>query len=161
MPLFDKPASGNTASRNNWIAVASAEHARRGCATPQHGFMQVCHGKCAPLKRVQASDHVAYYAPSITLGGKDRLQSFVSIGLVQPGNPYAFDMGGGFVPYRRDVIYVEAKDAPIGPLLDHFEFVEDRTRWGYKFRFGLLKVSDADMRLIAEAMQADLKLLHL
>ena len=24
MPLFDKPASGNTASRNNWIAVASA-----------------------------------------------------------------------------------------------------------------------------------------
>ena len=77
------------------------------------------------------------------LGGKDRLQSFVSIGLVQPGNPYAFDMGGGFVPYRRDVIYVEAKDAPIGPLLDHFEFVEDRTRWGYKFRFGLLKGNSA------------------
>lgn len=123
--------------------------------------MQVCHGKCAPLKRVQPGDRVAYYAPTVTMGGKDRLQSFVSIGLVQPGAPYAFDMGGGFVPFRRDVVYVSAHEAPISPLLDRFEFVEDRTRWGYMFRFGLFRVSDADMRLIAAAMQADARLLHL
>jgi len=40
------------------------------------------------------------------------------------------------------------------------EFVEDRTHWGYKFRFGLFKVSDTDMRLIASAMHADLTLLR-
>lgn len=154
--LFDLPAP-----RQNWIAVASAEHARRGCAVPQQGFMQVCHGKCAPLKRVQPGDRVAYYAPTVTLGGKDRLQSFVSIGLVQPGVPYAFDMGGGFVPFRRDVVYVPAQEAAITPLLDSFEFVQDRTRWGYSFRFGLFKVSDADMRLITNAMQADAGLLYL
>lgn len=154
--LFDLPAP-----RQNWIAVASAEHARRGCAVPQQGFMQVCHGKCAPLKRVQPGDRVAYYAPTVTLGGKDRLQSFVSIGLVQPGVPYAFDMGGGFVPFRRDVVYVPAQEAAITPLLDSFEFVQDRTRWGYSFRFGLFKVSDADMGLIANAMQADAGLLYL
>lgn len=141
--------------RGNWIAVASAEHARRGCSAAQ-GYMQVCHGKCAPLQRVRPGDRVAYYAPAQTMGGKDRLQSFVSIGLVQPGVPYAFDMGGGFVPYRRDVAYVEAQDAAIAPLLDRFEFVEDRARWGAKFRFGLFKVSDADMRLIAGAMRANL-----
>jgi hypothetical protein len=101
----------------NWIAVASAEHARRGCAQPHSGFMQVCHGKCAPLRRVQPGDRVCYYAPASTMGGKDRLQSFVSIGLVQEGAPYAFDMGGGFVPYRRDVLYVSAQEAPIAPLL--------------------------------------------
>ncbi|MDR7306704.1 hypothetical protein [Rhodoferax saidenbachensis] len=39
-------------TRNNWIAVACAAHARRGCAVPQQGYMQVCHGKAAPLKRV-------------------------------------------------------------------------------------------------------------
>ena len=147
--------------RNNWIAVASAEHARRGCATPAHGFMQVCHGKCAPLKRVQPGDRVAYYAPTITLGGKDKCQRFVSIGLVQPGVPYAFDMGGGFVPFRRDVAFVSAQEASILPLLDRFEFVEDRNHWGYKFRFGLFKISDGDMRLIAQAMQADLHSLHM
>ena len=157
MPLFDR-----STLRKNWIAVACADHARRGCALPQQqGFMQVCHGKCAPLKRVQPDDRVAYYAPTVTMGGKDRLQCFVSIGLVQPGVPYAFDMGGGFVPFRRYVIYVCAQEAPVNPLLDRFEFVEDRARWGYKLRFGLFTVSDADMRLIEHAMQADAQLLHL
>jgi hypothetical protein len=145
--------------RNNWIAVASAEHARRGrdaCADAQSGFMQVCHGKRAPLARVQPGDRVAYYSPTVTMGGKDKLQSFVSIGIVQSTAPYAFDMGGGFVPYRRDVQYLQATEAPIAPLLDDFEFVEDRQRWGYKFRFGLFKISDHDMRLIADAMGASL-----
>ena len=32
-----------------WIAVASAEHVRRGRGD---GFMQVTHGKAAPLKRL-------------------------------------------------------------------------------------------------------------
>ena len=140
----------------NWIAVASAEHARRGCAaTDGPGYMQVCHGKVAPLRRVHPGDRVAYYAPALTMGGKDKLQRFVSIGLVQAGEPYAFDMGGGFVPFRRDVAYVVAQEASILPLLDDFEFVEDRQRWGYKFRFGLFDISDHDMRLIAQAMRAD------
>ena len=146
--------------RNNWIAVASAEHARRGCATPAQGYMQVCHGKCAPLKRVLPGDRVVYYAPTITMGGKEKCQSFVSIGLVQPGEPYAFDMGGGFVPFRRDVAYIAAQEVSILPLLDQFEFVEDRSRWGYKFRFGLFKIGDADMRLIARAMRVDPELLY-
>ena len=73
--------------RSNWIAVASAEHARRGCAALAGGFMQVCHGKCAPLKRVLPGDRVAYFAPTLTLGGKDKCQSFISIGLVQAGQP--------------------------------------------------------------------------
>ena len=60
-----------------------------------------------------------------------------------------------FVPYRRDVSYLPAREASILPLLDGLEFVEDRTRWGYKFRFGLFTISDHDMALIATAMQAD------
>lgn len=151
------PASVAAAVHRNWIAVASAQHARRGCATPEAGYMQVCHGKAAPLRRVQAGDRVAYYAPTVTMGGTDRLQAFVSIGVAQPGDPYAFDMGGGFVPFRKDVAYVPAQEAPIAPLLDRFEFVEDRSRWGAKFRFGLFAVSDHDMRLIARAMKADVR----
>ncbi len=147
--------------RNNWIAVASAEHARRGCAVVDQGFMQVCHGKCAPLKRLAPGDRVAYYAPTFTMGSKDRCQRFVSIGLVQTGQPYAFDMGGGFVPFRRDVRYVPARETSILPLLDQFEFVEDRSRWGYKFRFGLFRIGDDDMRLIAQHMQANMDLLNL
>ncbi|MEO8020935.1 EVE domain-containing protein [Polaromonas sp.] len=142
--------------RKNWIAVASAQHARWGCEKPDSGYMQVGHGKLAPLKRVAPGDRVAYYSRTITFGAKDNFQRFVSIGVVQEGVPYAFDMGGGFVPYRRDVAYLTAQEVSILPLLDQFEFVEDRQRWGYKFRFGLFEVNDHDMRLIAQAMLADL-----
>jgi len=142
--------------RKNWIAVASAQHARWGCETPDSGYMQVGHGKLAPLKRVAPGDRVAYYSPTVTFGTKDNFQRFVSIGVVQEGAPYAFDMGGGFVPYRRDVAYLPAQEVSIQPLLDHLEFVEDRQRWGYKFRFGLFEVNDHDMRVIAQAMQANL-----
>lgn len=158
MPVSAAPPAATT--RRNWIAVACAQHARRGCATPGAGYMQVCHGKVAPLQRIRPGDRVAYYAPTITMGGKDRLQAFVSIGIVLPGAPYAFDMGGGFVPSRRDVAYVSAREAAIAPLLDALEFVDDRQRWGSKFRFGLFAVSDRDMRLIAQAMEADAALLH-
>ena len=136
----------------NWIAVASAAHARRGRAG---GFMQVCHGKLAPIRRVQPGDRVAYYSPTITMVGKDTCQSFVSIGIVQAGEPYPFDMGDGFVPNRRDVAYAVSQEASIFPLLDAFEFVDNRQRWGYKFHFGLFDVSDHDMRLIAQAMRVD------
>lgn len=160
MPFPQPQPMAAPALRRNWVAVASEEHALRGCADSAHGFMQVCHGKCAPLKRLRPGDRVVYYAPTRTMGGKDKVQAFVSAGLVQPGCPYAFDMGGGFVPYRRDVAYVPARPAAIVPLLDQLEFVEDRQRWGYKFRFGLFEVGDADMRKILQAMQAPLDLLH-
>ncbi len=143
----------------NWIAVACAEHAQRGRVAQPVGFMQVCHGKVAPLRRVSPGDRVVYYAPAQTMAGTDRLQSFFSLGVVQPGEPYAFDMGGGFVPFRRDVAYVEAQPAPIAPLLDELDFVENRQRWGYPFRRGLFEIGTADMQRIAHAMQVPWRLL--
>ncbi len=146
--------------RKNWIAVASAEHARRGRDDPKGGFMQVGHGKLAPLKRISAGDRVAYYSPTTELGGADKLQSFVSVGVVHGDTPYEADMGNGFVPWRRDVRYAAAQEASILPLIDRFDFVEDPTRWGYKFRFGLFEVDEHDIRLIAGAMNADLQALE-
>ena len=153
LSLFpDEPLAPPRALRH-WMAVASAEHARHGRDHAPQGFMQVCHGKRGPLARMQPGDWVAYYAPSTRMGGSDRLQRLVSIGRVAPGQPYAFDMGGGFVPFRRDVQYLQqAREVPIHPLLDHFEFVEDRQRWGARFRFVLFELSAHDMGLIARAM---------
>jgi len=159
-PLFSLTAPERAATRppKNWIAVACAEHARRGRDEMQPGFMQVCHGQCAPLRRVQPGDRVAYYAPTLQRARRGErgvpVRSFVSIGIVLAGEPYAFDMGG-FVPWRRNVQYLPAREAPILPLLDRFEFVEDRARWGARFRFGLFAVSDHDMALIADAMALD------
>ncbi|WP_421762272.1 EVE domain-containing protein [Devosia sp.] len=135
-----------------WIAVASAEHARRGKA----GFMQVNHGKKAPLQRISAGDGVAYYSPAETIGGKDRLQSFTTIGRVRDEELYQGVMGGDFVPWRRNVDYVEAAEAPIAPLLDKLEFTQGNRNWGYQMRFGLFEISEPDFRAFAEAMGANL-----
>jgi hypothetical protein len=59
------------------------------------------------------------------------------------------------------VAYLPVQPARIEPLLDDLEFVENRQRWGYKFRFGLFEVGDADLRRILHAMQAPLDAFHL
>ena len=144
-------SDSNSSGNRCWVAVASAEHVRRG---RREGFMQVCHGKCAPLRRLRPGDRVAYYSPTVHFGGKDRLQAFTALGTVKAGEPYEFDMGGGFVPFRRDVAWQQdAAEAPIAPLLERLSFTAGRSSWGYAFRFGLLQVTAEDMDLIAGAMQ--------
>jgi len=133
----------------NWIAVASAAHVRIG---RESGFMQVNHGKAAPLRRVKPGDGIAYYSPSTILGEKDGLQSFTAIGTVRDGEPYQGEMGGGFTPFRRDVDWAKAGEAPIKPLLDRLDFTAGNANWGYQLRFGLFPVSDRDFLLIADAM---------
>lgn len=137
----------------NWLAVASAEHVRRGGA---EGFMQVCHGKVAPLRRLAPGDRVVYYSPTESFGGKDRLQAFTAIGTVRGGCPYQVEMGGGFCPFRRDVDWLAARPQPIGPMLERLDLTRGLRNWGYQFRFGLLGISAADMEAIAQAMQAAL-----
>ena len=129
----------------HWIAVASAAHVRIGRA---QGFMQVCHGKGGPLRRMSPGDYVAYYSPTETFGGKDRLQAFTAIGVVKPGAPYQADMGGGFRPFRRDVAWGDAAEVPIRPLLESLAFTRDNPNWGYKLRLGLFEIEAEDMELI-------------
>jgi EVE domain len=135
----------------HWIAVASADHVRRGL---KGGFMQVSHGKLAPLKKIAPGDRVAYYSPTEIYGNKDQFQSFTAIGTVREGEPYSFDMGDGFVPCRRDVEWDEANEAPIHPLLDRLEFTAGKRNWGYQLRFGLFKVSADDFAIVESAMNA-------
>jgi hypothetical protein len=140
----------NDSNSRYWIAVACAEHTRRG---KELGFMQVCHGKGAPLRRLKAGDGVVYYSPNTTMGEKDRLQSFTSIGRVKDERTYQVEMDG-FRPFRRDVAYADAKEVPIASLLSRLEFTRAKPNWGYAFRFGLLEISAADFDAIAQAMEA-------
>lgn len=134
-----------------WLAVASAEHVRTGLA---QGFMQINHGKAAPLRRLHVGERIAYYSPVEVFGGKDKLQSFTAIGVVLPGEPYQADMGGGFLPFRRNVAWQRGQPALIAPLLDKLSFSAGVKNWGYSLRFGLLQVTAQDLDIIAAAMGA-------
>jgi hypothetical protein len=142
-----------TSARKNWITVASADHVAIGRAG---GFIQVGHGKRAPLARIHPGDRVTLYSPAQQFGAREPLQAFTAIGVVQDGEPYEADVGNGFMPFRRDVTFAKAETAPIRPLLDALAFAQPRASWGAKFRYGLFTISDDDLHVIATAMHADL-----
>ena len=138
----------------NWIAVASHDHVKRG---KQEGFMQVNHGKLAPLKRIHPNDFVIYYSPVEIFKTREPLQAFTAFGRVKDVEPYMGDMGGGFTPFRRDVNWLDTTVAPIRPLLERLEFSQGNKNWGYQMRFGLFEISDHDRSIIANAMNITFK----
>ena len=115
------------------MGVASREHVLVGV---EGGFAQLCHGKHAPVKRLQSNDYLVYYSPKIHYepkpksspaadakkggkpgasikrsaahGGKGNvLQCFTSLGKVANCDAYASDRCA--VPanaLRRDVAYL-------------------------------------------------------
>ena len=86
-----------------------------------------------------------------------RVTSADALGVVRGGDPYPFDMGGGFCPFRRDVDWLPLAEAPIRPLLGQLAFTRGGN-WGYQLRFGLFEISADDMDRIAEAMASALPL---
>lgn len=137
----------------NWLAVASAEHVQNG---RQLGIIQICHGKVAPLRRLKPNDLFVYYSPTTTFRGQYKLQSFTAIGKIKESEPYQVDMGNGFCPFRRDVLWFLSQEVSIIPLLNQLDLTRNKKNWSYPFRLGLIGISEQDMQLIAQAMQANI-----
>lgn len=138
---------------NYWIGVVSRSHVVRGVTG---GFAQINHGKQAPLKRMKAGDGLVYYSPREAYPDGAPLQAFTAIGFIRTGEVYAYDMTAdgvpGFVPWRIDVDYLSAQSTPIQPLITQLDFISDKTHWGAAFRFGQIRIGEADFLRIAVAM---------
>ena len=135
-------------SRTYWIGVVSKDHVDVGVAG---GFTQVNHGKAAPLERMHAGDGFIFYSPRTKYPDGELLQAFTAIGRICDGNVYQVAMGD-FHPFRLDVDYFPAQVAPVRPLIDKLSFIRSKAHWGAAFRFGVLRVPEADFALIAVAM---------
>ena len=131
-----------------WVGVVSHAHVRRGVAG---GFAQLCHGKHGPLARMERGDYLIYYSPSTEFGGGEPLRAFTAIGRVVGDAPYLFDMGGGFVPYRRDVAYFDAELVTLATLRASLAFTQGS--WGMLARRGHFPIGLDDVRRIASAMR--------
>ena len=130
-----------------FLGVVSRAHVRRGVA---EGFAQLCHGRAAPLRRLQPGDYLVYYSPAIELGGEP-LRAFTALGRVADSDVFRFDMGGGFVPYRRRIDYLNVREVPLAELKNRLELCAN-PNWGIELRRGYLQLSEHDYRLIASAM---------
>jgi hypothetical protein len=132
-----------------WIVVASRDHAQRGV---ESGFMQANHGKASGLKRMQAGDGILYYSSKEVYGEKTKCQRFTTIGEIADELVYQGVMGGGFVPFRRNVNYRPCREVSILPLIGALDFIKDKTHWGAPFRFGVVEIPEQDFQLIAKQM---------
>ena len=133
----------------SWINTVSRNHVERGVAG---GFTQANHGKPHMLKRMRRGDWIVFYSPRTDFPDGAPLQAFTAIGEVTDDEPYQAEMTADFHPWRRNVDFLDVHEAPIRGLLDDLDFVEDKSRWGYKFRFGVFEISEHDLNVIRTAM---------
>ncbi|MFC4303707.1 EVE domain-containing protein [Cohnella boryungensis] len=135
-----------------WIGVVSALHVQLGV---RGGFAQMCHGKSAPLRRMQPGDWLVYYSPRTEMGGGEPMQAFTAVGRVADDCVYEYAMSATFVPFRRNIEYVPCREARIVDLLDRLCITRGKRNWGYPFRTGHFEIGREDFLTIAEAMHAD------
>ena len=131
-------------STNYWIGVISKAHTQLGV---KGGFIQLNHGKMAPLQRLHAGDYIIIYSPRESYPDGSLLQHFTAIGRIMTGNIYQVEMTPDFKPYRLDVEFMNCHTTPIKPLIHYLSFSKNTA-----FRFGHLKIPAEDFKIIAEAM---------
>ena len=136
--------------RSFWVGVASREHV---LAAVRGGFCQLNHGKEAPLKRLRPGDRLLYYSPRDQMRGGETVQAFTAIGEVLEGEPRQVCQSEGFRPFRRDVRYLDAREALIRPLLARLSFARSGPAWGQVLRRGTFRIERDDYLTIARAMQ--------
>ena len=135
--------------RNYWIGVVSREHVQLGV---KGGFIQLNHGKRAPVQKLKGGDGLLMYSPRLSYPDGEPLQAFTAIVRVASGDIYQVEMTPDFKPYREKVEFFKAKEAPILPLIEQLSFIRSKQHWGAAFRFGQVKIEEPDFALIAAAM---------
>src|SRR6478735_5565139 len=105
---------------NCWIGVVSRTHVMIGV---EGGFVQLNHGKKAPVQRLKAGDMLAVYSPRESYPDGPVLQAFTAIGTIKSGEVYQVEMSPEFKPYRVDVEFSSSEEAPIKPLIEQLSFI--------------------------------------
>lgn len=134
---------------NFWVVVASRDHALSGV---EQGIVQANHGKPGPLRRMKPSDGIVLYAPRLIYGETEPYQRFVALGEVSNEPVFQAKVSSDFQPFRLKASYQPVTETPIQPLLEQLAFIQNKTRWGYLFRFGCFPIPAADFALIRSAM---------
>jgi len=132
-----------------WIAAISKEHTIRGI---HGGFIQVCHGKQAPLKRMSKGDCIIVYSSKIAMSDTKKYQKFTALGTVSDDQVYSFQMTPEFSPFRRKIEFNDCQETSIIELIPKLEFIENKQYWGYPFRVGFFEISEKDYNLITSKM---------
>ncbi len=132
-----------------WIVTVSKEHVLNGM---DWEIMQACHGKKAPLKRINKDDFIIFYSSKYRMKDKTPYQKFTAIAKATDNEIYQVKMFENFEPFRRKVRFLECLETEIRPLITDLEFIPNKQKWGYPFRSGLFEILETDFKLISSKM---------
>lgn len=118
-------------------------------------FIQLNHGKRAPLQSFRAGDGLVMYSPRTEHPDGEPLQSFTAIGVIGSEGIYQVEINPEFKPFRIGVQFMPCQETPIRPMIEALSFIKSKTRWGAAFRFGQAKIPLEDFQLIARAMDCE------
>lgn len=137
-----------------YINVASKNHCLKGI---EGGFIQSCHGKLWPLKKLQPEDKFILYASKIIFGEKASCQEFIAVGSITKDPSYETIINiknQDQIFYRKDVIFEKNLEATsILLLIENLDFIVNKKNWSYKFLFGFFEISEKDFNLIYNNMK--------
>ncbi|WP_308505063.1 EVE domain-containing protein [uncultured Actinomyces sp.] len=132
-----------------WLGIASKDHVALGVAG---GFCQLCHGKKAPLRRMERGDYILYYSPKQEFRSRRPCQAITACGVVIGDEVYQYEMFPGFVPYRRDIEWqTQVREVP----LDVLRTLPGWSEVAPKLRFGHVELSPELFQAIQEYMLSD------
>ena len=136
-------------NKKYWVGVVSKEHIWPGV---KGGFLQLNHGKKAPLTRFRSGDGIVIYSPRISYPDGEILQKFTAAGFVKRDRIYQVELSDDFKPYRIDIDYIGCHEASIRPLIEKLGFIKNKKNWGSAFRFGSLEIPEDDFKTVINAM---------
>ena len=135
---------------NYWIGVVSKDHVDIGVAggitagQPRQGRAARAHA-CAATASLSIRRAVVSRRRA-TAGVHPPSVAFANGTVYQAVGRRSF---GSISPRRR---LLPRSRRPVRPLIEELTFIRSKTHWGAAFRFGVLRVPEADFALIARAM---------
>ncbi|MDM5303958.1 EVE domain-containing protein [Bacillus subtilis] len=95
-----------------WVGVASRDHVIKAI---QGGFAQLCHGKEAPLKKMNKGDWIIYYSPKVNIKDSTPYQKFTALGKVVDRHIF-FNLIWQMIFSLFEDIYISFIAQPINPI---------------------------------------------
>ena len=115
------------------------------------GFLQVCHGKAAPLRKTSAGDEVFIYCPRTGMGEGAVLKRVEYRCVIANDMVYQVEQAPGFLPFRKDVRFDTGfQGIPIGDVRG-MELTAN-PHWGILARRGFFEFGAHDATLLRRAV---------
>ena len=137
-----------------WISVISKDHVLAGL---EGGFTQANQENGGNLGLLRAGDVIFFYSPGTLFRAGEILQAFTGVARVVDDAAYQVELSAKVRPWRRKVTPLTCKESAIEPLVPQLDFIEDKANWGATLRRGIFEIGEHDARIVAAAMDADIR----